>query len=197
MELDFEGLHQCTLHLSKEISETYTPDVVAYLARGGYLMGCDVAGFFDCKLIELSRHRSEAIPKNANILSVLPSWLKHVLREIEFHARGNGKITANIGNVVPAEISQRYPIPVKADRVLIVDDSVDSGESIMAACSTIHTLYPEAEVRVAVLNTFQLESAVIPCDWSLYRNVLLSTPASKDSHCYGEFCRLYETDGYR
>lgn len=197
LELNIDSLKESTLSLCEMISPDFKPDFVAYLARGGYLIGCDAARFFECPLVELDKHRTEHVKKDTDLLRRLPRWAKHALRETEQQFRrvfSNGK---DFGEIQPAILTNRYPLPAKASRILLVDDSIDSGASIVAGRLRLASLFPEADVRVAVLNSFIRPSEQVAFDWVLFENALLSTPSSADSPSYEEFCRLYDTDGYR
>lgn len=197
IEMNIDELAHASCELCEKIDPVYHPDLVVYLARGGYLIGCDVARYFGCGLAELDKHRDSLAKKDSKLLCKLPGCLKHFLREAELKFRSFRSESKDLSYVPPAIFTGRYPWPDEALRILIVDDSIDSGESIISARKAVENRYPAADVRVAVLNTFIEPSEKIDFDWVLLTNSLLSTPASADSPCYAEFCRLYETDGYR
>ena len=197
LELDVDSLRANTISLCKTIPANFHPDFVAYLARGGYLMGCDAARFFDCPLVELDKHRTEYVKKETNLLRRLPRWAKHALREVERRFRNLFCDRKGLGDVRPAVLTKRYPLPAKASKILLIDDSIDSGASIVAGRLVLESLFPEATVRVAALNTFIRPSEQVSFDWVLFEDTLLSTPSSADSPFYEDFCRLYDTDGYR
>lgn len=197
LELNIDKLRESTLSLCGMIPPDFKPDFVAYLARGGYLIGCDAARFFGCPLVELDKHRTEYVKKETSLLWRLPRWAKHALREAERHFRSNYSDDKGFRDIQPAVLTKRYPLPAKASKILLVDDSIDSGASVVAGRSALMSLFPEAEVRVAALNTFIQPSNRVSFDWVLFKNTLLSTPSSADSPFHEEFCRLYDTDGYR
>lgn len=197
LELDIAGLRAASINLCKLISDDYKPDLVVYLARGGYFIGADVATYFGCQMAELDRHREEFIQKKPGLLQGLPHWLKHFLRTIEFYLRGNGNEYSDLDSIEPARFTSRYEWPAAPNCILLVDDSIDSGASIAAALKALKGKYPGAEVKVAVLNTFIPSSKKVPFDWALMTNTLISTPSSKDNPYYQEFCKLYESNGYR
>ncbi len=53
-------------------------------------------------------------------------------------------------------------------RILIVDDAVDSGATLLSVVEAVRKIVPEAEIRTAVI-TVTPPDAVITPDWSLYR----------------------------
>lgn len=197
IEMNIDELNSASVDLCKLIGPDYHPDFVAYLARGGYLIGLNVAHYFDCPVVELDKHRSTPIDKNSSLLCRLPFWLRHIMREVELALRNVHSNASEVATVSPAVITGRYPLPQNASEILVVDDSIDSGASVIAARKALEACFPDSRIKVAVLNSFIQSSEDVSFDWSLYKNVLLSTPASADSPCYGEFCKLYETDGYR
>lgn len=66
-----------------------------------------------------------------------------------------------------------------ARRILIVDDAVDSGESMKKVVETVRGLNPRASVRTAAITLTTPAPAVSP-DYYLYNQVLVRFPWSKD-----------------
>lgn len=193
IEYSLESLRDESIRLAKLVEKDgYRPDCVAYLARGGWIIGETVAEYFRVPVIELSAHRSgDSIKeRSSSLLAKLPSSVRKLLRELEINHRlkhDDGKSQHKT-----VRVTERYPIPEGVTRVLLVDDSADTGASIAMALSTLKTMFSKAVVRVAVINTFSkaLESTYL--DWWLYEEYLLSLPSSKDSKEYDHFAVLYE-----
>lgn len=197
VEMNIGELRSASFKLCELLPAGYRPDLVVYLARGGYLIGRDASDYFACPLAELEKHRAEPLKKDAGLLGRLPRWAKHLLRAIELYVRKRRIHQEELDSVGPAALTPRYPWPVSVEHILFVDDSVDSGSSVIAGCKALRTRYPESDIRIAVLNTFVQSAGGVSFDAVLMHDTLLSTPASKDNLCYEEFCRLYENDEYK
>ncbi len=53
-------------------------------------------------------------------------------------------------------------------RILIVDDAVDSGATLLSVVEAVRKIVPEAEIRTAVITVTRPDAVITP-DWSLYR----------------------------
>lgn len=190
IELNIADTYIESLKLAKIIAVEYKPDLVAYLARGGYLIGNAVSSYFSVPMVEISKHHKSNIVKNQSCLSKLPFHMKSILRAIEIKLR-LAKHTSVLKN--DAAFTCRYRIPTTANKVLLVDDSVDTGASVRAAIVLLKDKYPNAEIKIATFNVFDKSTVLTPIDWSLYRNTLMSMPTSRDNREYRKFCGLYES----
>ena len=196
IEYSLESLRDESICLAEMVEgDGYRPDCVAYLARGGWVIGEAVAGHFGAPLIELSAHRSgdAAKERGASLLARLPKVAKKTLREWEIRRR----LSTDSGEAQrkSVRLTERYQVPSSAERVLLVDDSADTGASISAAMEQIERLFPGSDVRVAVINSFAPARDAVRLDWSLHIDCLLCTPMSKDSRDYLRVCREYESGG--
>lgn len=173
----------------------YQPDCVAYLARGAWQIGGVCSDWFGVPLVELSAHRSgDAAKEEAHsALAALPSWAKHLVRRLEVAwrlSRGD-----NSQQEKSCRLTDRFPLPERAEHVLLVDDSADTGTSIKAAKNLLGELFPSAEVRVAVINSFEPARQTGLVDWNLHEDCLPSTPMSKDNRDYERACAEYASFG--
>lgn len=191
IEYSLEGLRDESIRLAKLVErDGYRPDCVAYLARGGWIIGETVAEYFGVPVVELSAHRSGDSAKGRLpfLLSKLPRSVRKFLRELEISRRlkhDDGK-----SQYKTICVTERYPIPEDINRILLVDDSADTGASVIAAVRELSRLFSTSEVRSAVLNVFAGSKAWI--DWHLHRDCLLCLPSSKDNAEYSLFVRQYE-----
>ena len=191
VELSFEESYRESFKLAEKISQSFSPDVIVYLAKGGYIFGRNIAAFFGAPVFELSSKRSgdEIKRKNAALLMKLPRCARRVLREIEIRLRLNKK---NEEQKQQFYLTSRYEPPASANKILLIDDSADSGSSIVTALEFLKELYPYGDVRIAALNVFDAAMQKVKIDYFTYRNTLISTPASKDNKQYHLFIEMYE-----
>lgn len=183
--------------LAAMVASEMEPDLVAYLAKGSYLIGVDIASYFDVPLIELSVCRSGESKKRGmhTLLRLLPAKMRKLMRGMELKIR---KRCEGAHAVAPRQVSLtgRYPFPSNAEKILLVDDSVDSGASVMGARRELLKKYPDASVKTAVFNVMSASCDGCQVDYALHHDCLLSTPASKDNRQYDLFLSLYESDRY-
>lgn len=193
IEYSLESLRDESVRLAEMVErDGYRPDCVAYLARGGWLIGKEISEYFGTPLIELSAHRSGDAAKEstAPFLSSIPRPIRKIMRSLEIKRRlAHDDGTTQKKTV---HLTSRYRIPAKVNQLLLVDDSADTGVSIVAASSVLAAKFPGATVKVAVINAFNKAMETARLDWCLHKECLLGLPSSKDSKEYGRFTALYD-----
>lgn len=75
--------------------------------------------------------------------------------------------------------------------ILIVDDSVDTGMSMIAVINKIKELNPNAVLKTAALNILANSEENVKIDFYIWKNIIMRTPMSKDSKEYKIFNNIY------
>lgn len=191
VELSIESLQEESKRLAELVARDWNPDLVIYLAKGGFLIGEEVANYFNVELLEFDVHRAGDVAKrkSSRILSSLPKGIRKKIRESELKARLKADAGQKQKNTL--HLTERYQISVEPTKVLVVDDSADTGNSLLSAIYLTKELFPNAEIKTATLNIFDKALSRIRVDWYLYCNCLLGTPASKDNKQYSLFIEKY------
>lgn len=190
LELSIESLRKENQKLYEIIKkDNYDYDLVIFIAKGSYLIGKDLSEFNKCNLIEIFATRNGNKLKNSikTILKNLPSCIKKNLRQIEVKS-GIHKKKAKRRVAFNGNIWKKYK---NANKILLVDDSVDTGNSINLTRSTIEKFFEDAEIRVAALNAFDEGLRNAHVDYYLYTNTMLSGPWSDDSKENKEYLKEY------
>lgn len=193
LELSLEGLHHENIKLAKKIEASYRPDIVVYIAKGGYLIGKDIADYFEIPCIGIHAEREGNAFKSsvAGVLSKMPRFLTKFLRELELKSGlhktvKERKVYWDLSNTSDKNLE-------KAHHVLLVDDSVDTGYSMKQVIPFIEAqTSPNVEIQLAAINVWLKSINVIQTDFYIYENVILSTPMSNDSSYHKKFLDLYD-----
>jgi len=189
IELSIKELREKSNELAFQISKSYKPDVVLFIAKGAYLIGDEISRYYDIPLLEITAERNGGKAKEVArpVLKFLPKELKIFLRKLElksgFHTKNNKR------NIYLKD--DRYLIDSK--NILIVDDSIDSGNTSKDVFSFIKGNFPNSNVKFAVLNYFEKSTNVFRADYFLYKDTIIMGPMSKDSKEYGDFLNLYNS----
>ncbi|MCQ2538622.1 MAG: phosphoribosyltransferase [Lachnospiraceae bacterium] len=190
-EMTAAEVKKCCRSLSEEILQTgYNPDLVVFIAKGAFQIGKIISENFDCPMVEINCSRKGSKLKNAlsPFFKLIPSGLKAMLREKEMN---------NLSKKADSERTAEYDVVSwskhdSAKRILLVDDSIDSGYSMRAAYDCVKEYFAGAEVRIAVINEFEGSEKVISSDYCLLQNTLISGPWSADSKEHKRFIARYE-----
>ncbi|WP_371810004.1 phosphoribosyltransferase [Geobacillus sp. DSP4a] len=175
--------------LAQKISQDFRPDVVVFIAKGSYIIGDVISKYFNVPLIEIHATREGNTFKNlvSPILKLIPKGVKIYLRKRELQLGVHSK---NSDRRVYLEKGKDKL--EGAENVLVVDDSVDTGNTAKQVCEFIRNNFWNKTIKFASLNYFEESKKVYRVDYSLYKNYILIGPWSKDSKYYNEFIMRYQ-----
>ena len=186
-ELSLKELEKECEEWAEIISKDYIPDFIIYIAKAGYPIAYYMNSVFQVTLVgvEAVREGNEIKAKLGKIFSYLPNIIRNVLIYIELNSSIH-KIKSERKVRWLSDISMYHP-----KQILLVDDSVDTGYSIVSVKKIIKDLFPDCEIRTAGLNVWDKSKNVVNIDYSLYNNIIIKAPMSKDSKYYDEFIDMY------
>lgn len=191
IELSIKKLDEVCRNFALEIKKEYQPDLIIYLAKGAYLIGKSMSSVFNVQLIAIgsAREGNTLKEKIALLLGFLPRWLCNFLRRVELKSNVHGRNKERHIDF----LDDVALLNIKNDniKILLVDDSVDTGSSILAAEKLIKSKFSNSVIRVAVLNVMSPSKENIEVDYYLYTDKMLRTPMSKDSREYRKFLEIY------
>lgn len=190
--IEFSKKNACeeAIRLAETIKKEYTPDLIVFVSKGAYRIGLDMGRYFDVPVSEIFAERKGGKLKRliSPLMKVMPSGLKKMLRAAEVKSRvhsSDGERNVYWG-YVSDEVSEK-----NVKRILLVDDSCDTGNTFKHCIEKIKEKYREAEIRTAAINVFSSSFAMIKTDYYLHRDCMLSGPWSNDSPEHGDFINEY------
>lgn len=188
--LNNTGLREAATSLNMIVFKDFIPDIIIGIRSGGYVVAEIMAQEARHKpiLLAISRQRDSTRKKNKvkglkNILRLLPYPVTDRLRLWE-HKRLNGKPPAGQKPFTPdaGELAVlREALAVHENRkILVVDDAVDSGETMKSVLEMIGMETNSACIIKSAAVTVTTDSPLIQPDYTLYRHVLCRFPWSFD-----------------
>ena len=189
LELSRKKLTEENKKLYKKVIKDYNYDLVIFIARGSYLIGRDLADLNNTPLLEVYATRKGGKFKKlvSPILKIIPRGIKNILRKKEFnsnyHEKNNERSISFNEN-----IWSKYK---DCKKIVLVDDSVDTGYSIKYAKETIEKFFTKATVKVAAINYFEKSKKIVDTDFYLYNEKMLLGPWSNDSKENKEYLNEY------
>lgn len=174
----------------KMVTDNYKPDRIVFISKGAYLIGQYLSDLNNVPLIECHAKRKGNTLKSklSFIMKIFPQKIKVFLREKEVkkdvHSKcpernvyTNLKLTKNDWN---------------NESVLVVDDSVDTGNTLKQVKDYILNNTNVKEVKTLAINVFEDSNSIITLDYYNYVNTMINGPWSNDSKYNKEFLRQYE-----
>jgi hypoxanthine phosphoribosyltransferase len=190
--LDAPRFESACASLMHRVLADFRPDLLVGIRTGGLVVAQAMARAAPAQLAVMPltcrrastgvKSRFKALP---TILAALPQpavdilrWLEH--RLLTSRRRSNTKVQ-HIDHAEAAEIGHHLAQHPAAQRVLVVDDAVDSGVTLATVLRILRETCPEnTQLRSAVV-TVTLAQPLAEPDYLLYRGVLCRFPWSFDA----------------
>ena len=189
LEFSTEDVEAKTEELyQKIIDNNFDYDLVVFLARGSYTIGAKLADLNEVPLLEISAKR-----KGGGLKKILKPFLRCVPKSILIKMRqkemnSTYHETNSDRNVSYSKINfEKYK---DSKNILLVDDSIDSGNSIVEAKKKLVEIFKNSDIRVAVFNT--MNKSTIKPEFTLYNDFMICGPWSSDSKYHKSFIKEYE-----
>lgn len=170
----------------------FDPDVVVGIATGGSDIAEAIADELGGRrlvvvrsqrpgtLLKQGRHAARVLAALPERLANLARWVEVEYREARYYLdeRTRGPEPAPTDRIRdPEDLADAVAL---AGRVLVVDDTLDSGQTIRGVVETVRAANPTAEVRTAVIATTWRRPPMTP-DYVLQPRLLLRLPSSFDA----------------
>lgn len=190
IELSLESSKKIINDLAAYVRKVYDYDLVIFIAKGSYTIGDEFAKYNNVPLLRIFATRKGNKIKNffSPFLKILPNKLSEILRKFEMNSNVHGKKSER-------EVKfdkEKWSKYKDKKRILLVDDSVDTGNSIILTKNEIQQFFCEADVKVAALNKFKKSEQIVHVDFYKYEDTIIKGPWANDSKEHAEFLKLYE-----
>jgi len=189
IELSIKNLEEESKKLAENISITFKPDIVVFIAKGSFIIGDVISRYFNTPLIECFAVRKGGKVKSifSPLFKFIPKGIKQFLRKREMESGIHNK---NKDRKV--FMDRRFMEKLfDAENILIVDDSVDTGNTALEVYNYITKISNNSNIKFAALNYFQESKDVFKAEYYLYENHMMSGPWSNDSKEHKIFLDMY------
>lgn len=165
---------------AREIEKTYSPDLIVFVSKSGFLFAKPIADYFNCEMLEVKACRPGEDKKN-QIKKYIPRIPESVLRVVLSSKAMYGYNEENSDREVHigANYKKVYSIPIS--RILIIDDSADTGWTLVEVKEEVKKLFPNSEIKIGCYCEIDYSKNRIKVDYSRYRNTIVLTATSRYS----------------
>lgn len=170
-------------------SKNRTVDLVVSVETGGRFVGEKFVEFYNPGMpnFVVKRQRKGTKTKQkysifSRMIGIMPDVAHNLLRVVEHHARqffyerknrrpriSNVEIVNDISGSVNEE-----------SMILIIDDAVDSGSTLLDVISFVKQRYPNSEIQTCAI-TITFKNPIVKVDYHIYKDTLVKFPWSMDS----------------
>lgn len=176
---------------AKEIGETYQVDLIIFIAKSGFLFAKPMAEYFNCAMVDIlvSRPASKTKDKLKWIIKFIPDTILFTILKMPLMYKFNNRNKER--NI---KVSERFEKEKQRahKKILIVDDSVDTGWTLQYVYKIVKESFPEAIIKTAAYAVIDYSKDKVSVDYYKYRNTIVLTATSRKSTQYGIFLKLYE-----
>lgn len=175
--------------LAEKIKQSYQPEVIVGIATGGQFVAKILSEQMNIPLAIVKKQRPMTKIKNKIrldlVLKKLPYVVSNILRVLETkfneYRYEKNKSSVSYNDISVEWIKGSFTFLASFNKILIVDDSIDSGKTLYLVKRFIEmNLDDKVEIKTAVLNqTFK--NPLINSDFLLDKNVIYRFPWSKDT----------------
>lgn len=177
---------------AKSIGKIYKPDLIIFIAKSGFLFAEPLSEFFQCPMVEItaSRPSNGTKDKFLKIKALIPDVIIRAVLKSRFNYLYHEKKSDRY-----MEVSDEYRREIHKNhkRILIVDDSVDTGYTITAAFHFVSSDFPEAEIRLASYSVIRFSKKRVSVDFVRYEDQIVMTATSRKSKEYEKFLNTYNS----
>jgi hypoxanthine phosphoribosyltransferase len=182
-------LREYSAQLARKIQDSgYKPEHILYVERAGLFIASEIAKNFACSISGINASRSGASYKSRLriILRYLPKVMTDILRRLE--EQSNYHDVNKERNVYIEKSS-----PPLGKKLLIVDDAIDTGYSLIAVMDHLISIgYQKEQINTAVL-TITKEEPEYRADFFLFAQKSFAFPWSYTSKQYNQAWELFKT----
>lgn len=192
-ELSFKELRTVSIEAANKIKKNEDIDLIIYVAKAGLPIAVYMNEVFGVSLLGVGAQRKGN--KVKSIIGPLVAYCPRIFRDMLITIELNSKVhTKNKERYVEFHKSIEQLQKDKFHKILLVDDSVDTGISMKIVCDSIRKIFNNADVVSYSLNVWKKSKAVFETNYSSYEDTVIRTPMSKDSREYKIFCKMYDKE---
>ena len=191
LNMTLSEVEKLTYVFSKKIRRDFEPDLIVFIAKGGFIVGRTIAEYMNAPLYEVETERNGSIIKSffSPIIRLLPNRIRFWIIELEMRLHIHNNTKRKIMNVANDLINLSKHIG--KCNILLVDDAVDTGSSMNAAKESIMNLFPQATIKSASISVIDYSKDFFETDYHIFDNTIIKTGTSKDSSEHKDFLKEY------
>ncbi len=178
--LDNVRFNDACRRLAHEVlASGWQPDMVVGIRTGGAYVAEQMMPLLsgaDLRYVELHRSSTPKKGKLRRFLSYLPEWVLNSLRIMEAIVLSRRRADSHAGWCLPEDLTV-----LGEKRIIVVDDAVDSGATMLTVVRAMREKNPSADVRAAAITVTTAQPLIEPDFFLFHNKILIRFPWSMDA----------------
>ncbi len=188
---NWSDIEEDTRQWAKEIEMTYKPDLIIFIAKSGFLFAKPLADFFCCDMVDiqvsrLSNKRMDILKK---LIPAIPNGF--LAFYLKYKVSRKNYMDNNTRDVITNPRFDNCDFN-KYERIMIVDDSVDTGWSLLKVTNLLDEKGQKSKYKVASYCVLEMALKNVSVDYYRYIDKIVITATSRYSREYQDFVDAYE-----
>lgn len=190
--LSMQDVKEKCYEFAEFVAKEFQPELIIFIAKGGFLIGNVFADFFQVPLAEVSTERRGGNLKKylVPLFRVLPKKTRFWMIDLEMNL-GIHRVSHERKVQTSKQLENYAKRSEKYTKILIVDDSIDTGNTVCSVKQVVQKMFPDAEVKTAGISMIRFSEKLLKTDFFLYKDTIINTGTSKDSKEYENFITEY------
>ena len=176
---------------ASEIEKTYKPDIIVFIAKSGFLFARPLAEYFKCEMVDVAVSRLDNSQKD--IIKRFIPCMPNSLLSFFLKRRVSNPKYREFSERILVDTSRFEKINIGGyNQILIVDDSVDTGWSLIKVKDLLETRGARGKFRTAsycVLTESKNQTSV---EYFRYTDTIVITATSRYNKEYSNFIDNYK-----
>lgn len=176
---------------AKEIASSFQPDLIVFIANSGFLFGKAISDELNVPLayVRASRSGNQVKDRLSGVKKMIPEVIvkKLISSPIKYYIHSKRQ-----ERQIELSPSISKKIHEMGNKILIVDDAVDTGWTVKKVYEEIACQFPEATIKTAAYSVSEFSKKVTSIDYYRFWNELILTATSRKSDEYENYIRDLE-----
>lgn len=188
LELSIKNVEDKCNELYKKIINEYNYDLVIFIAKGSYIIGKNLSIMNNVPLLEIYASR-----KGGKLKKIIKPLFKFIPKKILIKLRSKEMKSSYHENNDERSVffdEKMFSKYINCKKILLVDDSIDSGNSMILTKKEIQAFFKNSELKLAVFNV--MKKSMIRADYFLYEDMMICGPWSNDSKENRKHDKMYK-----
>lgn len=173
-----------------EIESVFKPGLIVFIAKSGFLFARPMAEYFNCPIVDVVASREDNKTKDF-VKKIVPWMPKRILGFLLKRRVTKPDYSEKTDRIVKGTPRFNNVDILKYDNILLLDDSVDTGWSLLKVQEYLNANGARGKYKTASYCVLSESEKRVKVDFCRYKDQIVITATSRYSSEYSEFLNEY------